>query len=117
MTRGKKSPVEVRFDEFWNAYPKKVGKQYALKAWRKIKPTAELHETIMQAVDTQKHSEQWRRDNGRYIPNPATWLNGGYWENGEEVSADEGDQRDPQRDADAGRDWGKGFKPADDGDQ
>lgn len=24
---GKKSPIEVRFDEFWNAYPKKVGKQ------------------------------------------------------------------------------------------
>lgn len=115
---GKKSPIEVRFDEFWNAYPKKVGKQYALKAWRKIKPTAELHEAIMQAVNAQKHSEQWRRDNGRFIPNPATWLNGGYWENGEEVSTGEGYQRDPQRDADAGRDWGKGFKPADDdGDQ
>ena len=115
---GKKSPVEVRFDEFWNAYPKKVGKQYALKAWRKIEPTAELHEAIMQAVNAQKHSEQWRRDNGRFIPNPATWLNGGYWENGEEVSTGEGYQRDPQRDADAGRDWGKGFKPADDdGDQ
>ena len=111
---GKKSPIEVRFDEFWNAYPKKVGKQYALKAWRKIKPTAELHEAIMQAVNAQKHSEQWRRDNGRFIPNPATWLNGGYWENGEEVSTGEGYQRDPQRDADAGRDWGKGFKPADD---
>ena len=107
---GKKSPIEVRFDEFWNAYPKKVGKQYALKAWRKIKPTAELHEAIMQAVNAQKHSEQWRRDNGRFIPNPATWLNGGYWENGEEVSTGEGYQRDPQRDADAGRDWGKGFK-------
>ena len=38
----------------------------------------------------------------------------GYWENGEEVSTGEGYQRDPQRDADAGRDWGKGFKPADD---
>ena len=114
----KKSAVEVRFDEFWNAYPKKVGKQYALKAWNKIKPTAELHESIMQAINRQKRSDQWRRDNGRYIPNPATWLNGGYWENGEEVSTGESDQRDPQRDADVGRDWGKGFKPADDdGDQ
>ena len=111
----KKSPVELRFDEFWNAYPKKVGKQYALKAWNKIKPTAELHEAIMQAVNAQKHSEQWRRDNGRFIPNPATWLNGGYWDNSEEVSMDAGDQRDPDRDPDAGRDWGRGFKPADDG--
>ena len=74
MARGRSRPSKVRFDEFWNAYPKKVGKQYALKAWRKIKPTAELHEAIMQAVNAQKHSEQWRRDNGRFIPNPATWL-------------------------------------------
>ena len=29
----KKSPVELRFDEFWNAYPKKVGKQYAPGQW------------------------------------------------------------------------------------
>lgn len=115
---GKRPAIEVRFDEFWSSYPKKVGKQYALKAWNRIKPTAELHETIMKAIEAQKRSDQWRRDNGRYIPNPATWLNGGYWENGEEVSTDAENRRDPQRDADAGRDWGKGFKPADDdGDQ
>ena len=24
----------------------------------------------MQAVDAQKRSDQWRRENGRYIPNP-----------------------------------------------
>lgn len=110
----KKSAIETRFDEFWSAYPKKVGKQYALKAWNKIRPTAELHEAIMQAIGTQKRSEQWRRENGRFIPNPATWLNGGYWENGEEVSADAVDQRDPQHGPETGRDWGKGFKPADD---
>ena len=39
---GTKSLVEARFLEFWKAYPKKTGKQYALKAWNKIKPTAEL---------------------------------------------------------------------------
>lgn len=108
----KKPIIEVRFDEFWKAYPKKTGKQYALKAWSKIKPTAELHEKIMQAVDAQKRSDQWRRDNGRYIPNPATWLNGGYWDN-EEVNRDAESQRDPERPDERDRDWGKGFKPAD----
>lgn len=107
-----KSPVEVRFSEFWSSYPKKVGKQHALKAWSKIRPTAELHEKIMQAVEAQKRSEQWRRDNGRYIPNPATWLNGGYWDN-EEVTSDAGNQRDPERSDSAGQNWGSGFKPAD----
>lgn len=112
---GGQSQIEVRFAEFWLAYPKKVGKQYALKAWNKIRPDAALHEKIMQAVDSQKRSEQWRRDNGRYIPNPATWLNGGYWDNEvEEVKTDAEHQRDPQQRADEARDWGKGFKPADD---
>ena len=110
---GTKSLVEVRFLEFWKAYPKKTGKQYALKAWNKIKPTAELHERIMQAVDAQKRSDQWRRENGRYIPNPSTWLNGGYWDN-EEVNEGAENQRDPEQPDSSGRDWGKGFKPADD---
>lgn len=114
---GKNSPVEVRFDEFWKAYPKKSGKQYALKAWNKAKPTAELHEKIMRAVEAQKRSDQWLRDNGRYIPNPATWINGGYWDNEtEEVNENAENRRDnEQPDArDSARDWTKGFKPADD---
>ena len=110
---GTKSLVEARFLEFWKAYPKKTGKQYALKAWNKIKPTAELHERIMQAVDAQKRSDQWHRENGRYIPNPSTWLNGGYWDN-EEVNEGAENQRDPEQPDSSGRDWGKGFKPADD---
>ena len=110
---GTKSLVEARFLEFWKAYPKKTGKQYALKAWNKIKPTAELHERIMQAVDVQKRSDQWRRENGRYIPNPSTWLNGGYWDN-EEGNEGAENQRDPEQPDSSGRDWGKGFKPADD---
>lgn len=114
-----KSAIEVRFAEFWSAYPKKVAKQYALKAWKRLKPDADLHDRIMRAVDAQKRSEQWRRENGRYIPNPATWLNGGQWENEtEEVSDNAADRRDTQQpDAgtgDAGKEWTKGFKPADD---
>lgn len=114
---GKKDVIEARFAEFWNAYPKKVAKQYALKAWKRLRPDAELHEKIMQAVNAQKRSEQWRRDNGRYIPNPATWLNGGQWDNElEEVTTDAENRGDPERSsaADAGRDYAKGFKTADD---
>ncbi|WP_287827100.1 hypothetical protein [Oscillibacter sp.] len=112
-----KSAIEVRFAEFWSAYPKKVAKQYALKAWKRLKPDADLHDKIMRAVEAQKRSEQWRRDNGRYIPNPTTWLNGGQWDNEtEEVRSDAEDRRDTQQhDAGGtGKDWTKGFKPADD---
>jgi hypothetical protein len=69
-----------RFDEFWQEYPKKVGKEAARKAWDKIKPNAELRQKISAAVETATQSEQWRRENGRFIPNPATWLNQGRWD-------------------------------------
>lgn len=72
--------VSEHFARFWKAYPKKVGKGAAEKAWKKIKPSAELFDTIMAAIDAAKASEQWHRENGRYIPNPATWLNQGRWD-------------------------------------
>ena len=71
---------EKRFEEFWAAYPKKNGKQAAFKSWQRIKPTSELHNKIMEAVTTAKQTEQWQRENGRYIPNPTTWLNQGRWD-------------------------------------
>lgn len=70
-----------RFDEFWERYPKKQGKGAAEKSWAKIKPTRELHERIMAAVqDNIDHNLNWKRDNGQYIPNPSTWLNQRRWE-------------------------------------
>lgn len=73
-------PIEIRFDEFWTLYPKKQGKGAALKAWKKIKPTNKLHAKIMASVqDNVNRNQQWQRDGGRYIPNPATWLNQTRW--------------------------------------
>lgn len=66
------------FDAFWAAYPNKVGKQKAREAWDKT-PTCIRHE-IIAAVELQKGWERWRRDGGRYIPNPATWLHQGRWD-------------------------------------
>jgi hypothetical protein len=69
-----------RFEEFWSTYPKKVGKEAARKAWKKVKPSAELFDKIIVAVGQGKHSDQWTREGGRFIPNPATWLNQGRWD-------------------------------------
>lgn len=68
---------DAGFDEFWRAYPKKVGKKAAQKAYRKANVPAG---TLLAALERQKRSDQWSRDGGRYIPNPATWLNQGRWE-------------------------------------
>ena len=65
------------FEEFWSAYPKKVGKKEACKAFKKVKEPLAV---LLDAIKEQKLSEQWSKDSGRFIPNPATWLNQGRWE-------------------------------------
>jgi uncharacterized protein YdaU (DUF1376 family) len=64
------------FDQFWEQYPKKSGKGAALKAWKKAKPPLA---TCLATLDWQKHSNQWTRDHGQFIPMPATWLNQSRW--------------------------------------
>ena len=71
---------EERFERFWKAYPNKVGKKAAVKAFEKIKVSDELLETMISALERAKQSARWQRDDGQYIPNPATWLNQGRWE-------------------------------------
>ncbi len=73
------SAIEVLFDQFWKAYPKKVGKEAARKAFAKVKRPTETLEMITDALAWQTKSEQWVRDGGQYIPNPATYLNQARW--------------------------------------
>lgn len=74
---GKPPVVSAEFEKFWSAYPKKVGKQAAKKAFSRVKVPVE---TLLAALERQKCSAQWSKDNGQYVPNPATWLNQGRWE-------------------------------------
>jgi len=68
-----------RFDEFWKLYPKKTGKLAAQKAWDKAKISKDTFLLIIAAVEKAKKSQSWIKDNGQYIPNPATWINQGRW--------------------------------------
>jgi hypothetical protein len=65
------------FEDFWYKYPKKVGKADALKSWNKVKPDILL---VIDALNWQINSRQWRAEDGKYIPNPATYLNQGRWQ-------------------------------------
>ena len=65
------------FDKFWEAYPNKKDKQKAIKAWAKHQPDIV---NVLKALVIQKGSDQWKKDNGRFIPLPTTWLNGARWE-------------------------------------
>ncbi len=72
--------TKTAFDIFWAAYPKKVAKVAAARAWKRLNPSDDLIAKIQGALEIQKNSEQWTKEGGRYIPNPATWLNGNRWE-------------------------------------
>lgn len=73
------TPLEG-FEEFYGEFPLHVSKQDAIRAWNKLRPDESLRGEIMSALEKQKKSDQWRREGGRYIPHPATWLNGRRWE-------------------------------------
>ena len=72
--------VQEAFERFWTAYPRKVGKGRAEKLFVRLKPDHRLLDTMLTAIEQAKGSEQWQRDQGRYIPNPSTWLGQRRWE-------------------------------------
>ncbi|WP_122518643.1 helix-turn-helix domain-containing protein [Pseudomonas viridiflava] len=68
------------FDAFWMLYPRKVGKEKALKAWQKLQMTHALYELIVSALANHVLTPGWTKDGGQFIPHAATWLNGKRWE-------------------------------------
>lgn len=68
------------FDDFWNVYPRREGKVDALKAWKALKPDAELLLRIIHNLSRYADTEK------RFIPLPATYLRGRRWEDGPTVA-------------------------------
>jgi len=70
------------FLEWYKHYPRKSAKQDAFKAWNDpnynfaFPPLKEM----IAAVELQKRSAAWTKDDGGAIPFPATWLRGKRWE-------------------------------------
>ena len=68
----------TQFEQFWLAYPNKVGKKAALKAFEAAKDKPDIN-MLVGAVIRSAQSAQWTKENGKYIPHPSTWLNEGRW--------------------------------------
>jgi len=68
------------FNIFYKAYPKRKARRDAERAWIKLNPDSSLTDSIMTALEKQKVSKDWLKDNGKFIPYPATWLNDRRWE-------------------------------------
>ena len=72
------SSLDAEFEQFWNAYPKKVGRKAAQKAFQNAQDRPRIND-LLAAIATQRASPQWLKDGGQFIPHPATWLNQGRW--------------------------------------
>ena len=72
----KRDATPEGFDDFWNVYGKKVGKQNAVKEWRKVSPDSELVALMIEkakAYVIAKPEAQYRKD-------PERWIKGRHWE-------------------------------------
>jgi hypothetical protein len=70
------TPTVTKFDEFWNEYPRKVGKTAARKAFDKAQQSADA-DSIIEAV--RKYASDPNREPS-YTAHPTTWLNEGRWD-------------------------------------
>ena len=70
------------FEMFYSAYPKRVARAKAEKAWDKIRPSPneEFVRIVLDALEKAKKYDK-RFFDDEYIPNPATWLNAKEWLN------------------------------------
>lgn len=72
--------MDNSFDDFWSAYPKKVAKGDARKAWEQTKKIRPELDKVLHAVKEQCRSDQWMKEGGKFIPHPATWLRAERWD-------------------------------------
>lgn len=81
---------DEKFLRFWQAYPKRKGKDAAWKVWKKRNGDLPEIGKIIEAIKFQCQSLDWKKDNGQFIPHPATWLNQGRWEDEVETPKQKG---------------------------
>ncbi len=67
------------FETFWNAYPRKVGKTAAQKAFQNAHNRPRIDDLLL-AIGRARASPQWAKEGGQFIPHPSTWLNQGRWD-------------------------------------
>ena len=64
------------FDEFWNLYPRKVGKQAAAKAFAKARKSTDA-DVILRGVAVLTRQVQGK--DPQFTPHASSWLNGERW--------------------------------------
>lgn len=76
---------DEEFGVFWKHYPKRQKKLDAFKAWTQVRKLRPPIEDIVDAIERAKQCQQWKKDNGQFVPLPASWLRAGCWDDEYEV--------------------------------
>lgn len=79
-TKVKASKLPDHFQDFWDVWPRKDAKMDAIQAWKKLNPDSVLIGRILADIEVRKVSKRWTKDDGEFIPYPATYLNKRRWE-------------------------------------
>lgn len=78
----KQNQTKELFEKVWSVYPKKLKKQEALEEFCSLNVSAELADRMVKSIKQQKGQENWKIENGRYIPFLVNWLKNRRWEDG-----------------------------------
>lgn len=85
------SPEQMtRFEAWYSLYPRKEARAMAEKAWLRLAPDDELARRITDVLCKQIAAGLWSER--KFVPLPASWLNGRRWEDDLLVEAPRGRQ-------------------------
>jgi len=59
---------------FWGDYPRKTGREEALREWMRLNPDQNMANEIMGGLAEWKQTASWHREGGRYVPSASKWL-------------------------------------------
>ena len=76
----------AHFSEFWKAYPRRVGKDRAAKAWSKAvkRIGGDKSEAIARILEAATAFAQSPVGKGEFCPHPSSWLNAGQYDDDRE---------------------------------
>ena len=76
----KQNKTRELFEKVWSVYPKQFKRQEALEEFYSLNVSAELADRMVKSIEQQKGQENWKIENGRYIPFLVNWLKNRRWE-------------------------------------
>jgi len=81
--------MQDEFEQAWKFYPRKIAKGDARKAWMQTEKIRPPLARLLKAIAVARASDQWRKDNGSFIPYMSTWLRQERWADVHEIELDQ----------------------------